>query len=63
MKAGVFSEPRSTETRFARVDVRDVGKVAAIAPMEDRLSQLSQPPRILPMIDPAYQTPVQGGPP
>jgi len=44
VKTGIFSEPWSTETRFTRVDVRDVGKVAAIAPMKDRLNQLSQPP-------------------
>jgi uncharacterized protein YbjT (DUF2867 family) len=34
---GVFGEPWSTETRFSRVDYRDVAEVAAIALTEDRL--------------------------
>ena len=34
---GVFAEPWSTETRFSRVDYRDVAEVAAIAITEDRL--------------------------
>lgn len=34
---GVLSEPWSNETRFSRVDYRDVAEVAAIALMEDRL--------------------------
>jgi uncharacterized protein YbjT (DUF2867 family) len=36
-KTGIFSEPWSTETRFTRVDYRDVAEVAAIALTEDRL--------------------------
>jgi uncharacterized protein YbjT (DUF2867 family) len=36
-KTGIFSEPWSTETRFSRVDYRDVAEVAAIALTEDRL--------------------------
>ncbi len=36
-KAGVLAEPWSTDTRFSRVDYRDVAEVAAIAVMEDRL--------------------------
>jgi uncharacterized protein YbjT (DUF2867 family) len=36
-KTGIFSEPWSTETRFSRVDYRDVAAVAAIALTEDRL--------------------------
>ena len=35
--AGVLAEPWSAETRFARVDYRDVAEVAAIALTEDRL--------------------------
>ena len=38
VKAGVFAEPWSTETRFSRVDYRDVAEVAAIALTEDRLN-------------------------
>jgi len=34
---GVYGEPWSTETRFTRVDYRDVAEVAAIALTEDRL--------------------------
>lgn len=34
---GVFAEPWSCETRFSRVDFRDVAEVAAIALAEDRL--------------------------
>jgi uncharacterized protein YbjT (DUF2867 family) len=34
---GVVAEPWSTETRFSRVDYRDVAEVAAIALTEDRL--------------------------
>jgi uncharacterized protein YbjT (DUF2867 family) len=37
VKTGVFAEPWSTETRFTRVDYRDVAEVAAIALTEDRL--------------------------
>lgn len=37
-QSGVFSEPWSTETRFSRVDYRDVAEVAAIALTEDRLN-------------------------
>lgn len=37
-KRGVFSQPWSLETRFSRVDYRDVAEVAAIALMEDRLN-------------------------
>ena len=36
-ESGVFGEPWSTETRFSRVDYRDVAEVAAIALTEDRL--------------------------
>ena len=36
-ETGVFAEPWSTETRFSRVDYRDVAEVAAIALTEDRL--------------------------
>ena len=36
-ESGVFGEPWSTETRFTRVDYRDVAEVAAIALTEDRL--------------------------
>ena len=38
LKAGVLAEPWSTETRFSRVDYRDVAEVAAIALTEDRLT-------------------------
>lgn len=37
VETGVFAEPWSTETRFSRVDYRDVAEVAAIALTEDRL--------------------------
>lgn len=37
-KRGILAEPWSTETRFSRVDFRDVAEVAAIALTEDRLS-------------------------
>lgn len=37
VKTGVFAEPWSTETRFSRVDYREVAEVAAIALTEDRL--------------------------
>jgi uncharacterized protein YbjT (DUF2867 family) len=37
LKSGVFAEPWSTETRFTRVDYRDVAEVAAIALTEERL--------------------------
>jgi uncharacterized protein YbjT (DUF2867 family) len=37
VETGVFAEPWSTETRFTRVDYRDVAEVAAIALIEDRL--------------------------
>ena len=36
-ESGVYGEPWSTETRFTRVDYRDVAEVAAIALTEDRL--------------------------
>ena len=36
-KTGTYAEPWSTETRFSRVDYRDVADVAAIAFAEDRL--------------------------
>jgi len=36
-ETGVYGEPWSTETRFSRVDYRDVSEVAAIALTEDRL--------------------------
>ena len=36
-ETGVYGEPWSTETRFTRVDYRDVAEVAAIALTEDRL--------------------------
>ena len=36
-KTGVLEEPWSNETRFSRVDYRDVAEVAAIAILEDRL--------------------------
>ena len=38
VETGVFAEPWSTETRFTRVDYRDVAEVAAIALTEDRLT-------------------------
>lgn len=37
VKTGVLAEPWSTQTRFSRVDFRDVAEVAAIALTEDRL--------------------------
>ncbi len=37
VKTGVLAEPWSTQTRFSRVDYRDVAEVAAIALTEDRL--------------------------
>ncbi|MGY2734684.1 NmrA family NAD(P)-binding protein [Sphingomonas sp. UYP23] len=37
VETGVLAEPWSTETRFSRVDYRDVAEVAAIALTEDRL--------------------------
>jgi uncharacterized protein YbjT (DUF2867 family) len=37
VKTGVVAEPWSNETRFSRVDYRDVAEVAAIALTEDRL--------------------------
>jgi uncharacterized protein YbjT (DUF2867 family) len=37
-KTGVLSQPWSIETRFTRVDYRDVAEVAAIALTEDRLT-------------------------
>ncbi len=37
VKSGTYSEPWSAETRFSRVDYRDVAEVAAIAMLEDRL--------------------------
>ena len=37
VKAGVVAEPWSNDTRFSRVDFRDVAEVAAIALTEDRL--------------------------
>ena len=37
VSTGVVAEPWSTETRFSRVDYRDVAEVAAIALIEDRL--------------------------
>ncbi len=37
LEAGVLAEPWSTETRFSRVDYRDVAEAAAIALTEDRL--------------------------
>lgn len=36
-ESGVYGEPWSNETRFTRVDYRDVAEVAAIALTEDRL--------------------------
>jgi uncharacterized protein YbjT (DUF2867 family) len=37
VKTGSYAEPWSAETRFSRVDYRDVAEVAAIALTEDRL--------------------------
>ena len=37
VKSGVYAEPWSAETRFSRVDYRDVAEVAALALTEDRL--------------------------
>ncbi len=37
VKTGVLAEPWSTQTRFSRVDFRDVAEVAAVALTEDRL--------------------------
>ena len=37
VETGVFAEPCSTETRFSRLDYREVAEVAAIALTEDRL--------------------------
>jgi len=37
VKSGVVAEPWSNDTRFSRVDFRDVAEVAAIALTEDRL--------------------------
>ena len=37
VKTGAYGEPWSPETRFSRVDYRDVAEVAAIALTEDRL--------------------------
>lgn len=37
VKSGVVAEPWSNDTRFSRVDYRDVAEVAAIALTEDRL--------------------------
>lgn len=37
LKTGILAEPWSNETRFSRVDYRDVAEVAAIALTEDRL--------------------------
>lgn len=37
VKTGVLAEPWSTQTRFSRVDYRDVAEAAAIALTEDRL--------------------------
>lgn len=37
VKTGTYGEPWSGETRFARVDYRDVAEVAALALLEDRL--------------------------
>ena len=38
LKTGVYTEPWSAQTRFSRVDYRDVAEVAAIALTEDRLN-------------------------
>lgn len=37
VKSGTYAEPWSAETRFTRVDYRDVAEVAAMALLEDRL--------------------------
>ncbi len=37
LQSGALAEPWSTETRFSRVDYRDIAEVAAIALVEDRL--------------------------
>jgi uncharacterized protein YbjT (DUF2867 family) len=37
VQTGIFAEPWSAETRFSRVDYRDVAEAAAIALTEDRL--------------------------
>jgi uncharacterized protein YbjT (DUF2867 family) len=37
-KTGVFAEPWSTDTRFSRVDYRDVAEAAALALTSDRLN-------------------------
>jgi uncharacterized protein YbjT (DUF2867 family) len=37
-KTGVFAEPWSTDTRFSRVDYRDVAETAAMAVTSDRLN-------------------------
>jgi uncharacterized protein YbjT (DUF2867 family) len=37
VKTGIFAEPWSADTRFSRVDYRDVAEVAATALTEDRL--------------------------
>lgn len=37
-QSGVYAEPWSAQTRFSRVDYRDVAEVAAIALTEDRLN-------------------------
>ena len=37
LQTGVYAEPWSAETRFSRVDYRDVAEVAAVALTEDRL--------------------------
>jgi uncharacterized protein YbjT (DUF2867 family) len=39
LESGVLAEPWSAETRFSRVDYRDVADVAAVALLEDRLLQ------------------------
>jgi len=38
VQTGVYAEPWSAQTRFSRVDYRDVAEVAAIALTEDRLN-------------------------
>jgi uncharacterized protein YbjT (DUF2867 family) len=38
VKTGVLAEPWSSETRFSRVDYRDVAEIAAIALTENRLN-------------------------
>jgi uncharacterized protein YbjT (DUF2867 family) len=38
VETGVLAEPWSADTRFSRVDYRDVAEVAAIAVTEDRLA-------------------------